>query len=125
MLFRLRCDLDPLDREILEKALGSLRDGLKQNGCPVELDSDEALEAALRRELIEMIRSSGVSNPEALLDILVADLSDRGSEPQVQATERQAPCSPPGRAVILRAQSEQLWQGPTLHKQCPKSLPRL
>jgi hypothetical protein len=74
LLFRLRCDLDPLDREILEKASGGLRDWLKQDGVPVKLDSDEALEAALRRELVEMIRSSGVSNPEALLDILVADL---------------------------------------------------
>jgi hypothetical protein len=91
-LFRPRCDLDPLDREILEKASGGLSDWLKRDGVPVELDSDEALEAALRRELVGMIRSSGVSNPEALLDSLVADLSDRyTSEPQVPATEEKAP----------------------------------
>jgi len=81
-----------LDREILEKASGGLRDWLKQDGTPVKLDSDKALEAALRRELVEMIRSSGVSNPEALPDIPVADLSDRySSEPQVPATEEKAP----------------------------------
>jgi hypothetical protein len=49
---------------------------VKENSALVDLDSDEALEAALRRELIEIARSQGVSDAEALRDILLAALSD-------------------------------------------------
>jgi len=40
----------------------------------VYADSDEELEAALRRELIEIARFNGVSDPETLRDILLASL---------------------------------------------------
>jgi hypothetical protein len=70
-------DLDPLDVEILEKAFEGAWLAVKENNTLVDLDSDEALEAALRRELIEIARSAGVSDPETLRDILLAALSEK------------------------------------------------
>jgi hypothetical protein len=103
MVSTFRRDLDPLDLEIVERAFHGVVDAVSTEG-PCDLDSDEALEAALRRELVGMIRSSGVSNPEALLNILVADLSDRcGSGPQAPATEGHATCSLMRRAVTSGA----------------------
>ena len=72
MLSKFRRDLDPLGLELLERACVAV----KENSALVDLDSDEALEAALRRELIEIARSQGVSDAEALRDILLAALSD-------------------------------------------------
>jgi len=45
--------------------------GVKGNDPPVDSDSDEALEAILRRELIEIACFNGVSDPETLRDILL------------------------------------------------------
>jgi hypothetical protein len=70
-------DLDPLDVEILEKAFEGAWLAVKENNTLLDLDSDEALEAALRRELIEIARSAGVSDPETLRDILLAALSEK------------------------------------------------
>ena len=71
-MFRsLRHKLDPLDREILEKAFDATWDAVKANNLPVDYDSDEALEAILRRELIEIACFNGVSDPETLRDILL------------------------------------------------------
>jgi hypothetical protein len=63
----LRHQLDPLDREILEKAFDATWDAVKGNNLPVDFDSDEALEAILR--LIEIACFNGVSDPETLRDI--------------------------------------------------------
>ena len=72
VLFRsLRHKLDPLDREILEKAFDATWDAVKGNDLPVDFDSDEGLEAILRRELIEIACFNGVSDPEILRDILL------------------------------------------------------
>jgi hypothetical protein len=79
MLLRFRRDLDPLDLEIVERAFESAWSTLKENDALVDNYSDEELEAALRRELIEIARFNGVTDPEILRDILVADLSDRRS----------------------------------------------
>jgi hypothetical protein len=74
-LFRsLRHKLDPLDREILEKAFDVTWDAVKGNDLPVDFDSDEGLEAILRRELIEIACFNGVSDPETLRDILLTRL---------------------------------------------------
>jgi hypothetical protein len=70
----LRHQLDPLDREILEKAFDATWDAAKGNNLPVDFDSDEALEAILRRELIEIACFNGVSDPETLRDILLTRL---------------------------------------------------
>lgn len=78
MVSRFRRDLDPLDLEVVERAFEVVSDAIKIK-APFDPDSDEALEAALRRELVEMVCSTGVSDPIALLDTLVADLSDRHS----------------------------------------------
>jgi hypothetical protein len=64
-------DLDPLDLEVLERALASTPDVIKSGLEAAELESDEELERALRRELAEMIRASGESDPDALLDMLM------------------------------------------------------
>ena len=66
--------MDPLDREILEKAFDATCDAFKGNNLPVDFDSDEALEAILRRELIEIACFNGVSDPETLRDILLTRL---------------------------------------------------
>jgi hypothetical protein len=76
MLFKLRRDLDPLDLEILERALEGAVVALKENDALNDLDSDEALEARLRRELAEIARSNGVSDADTLRDVLLAALSD-------------------------------------------------
>ena len=46
---------------------------------PVDLESDEGLEMALRRELAEMIRASGISDADVLLDILIDGMAHRSS----------------------------------------------
>jgi hypothetical protein len=59
---------DPLDREILERALEAAHAAVKAN-CPSDaLDSDEALEHALRRELIDIALTGGISDAETLCD---------------------------------------------------------
>jgi hypothetical protein len=65
MLSKFRRDLDPLDLELLERACVAV----KENDSLNDLDSDEALEATLRRELIEIACSNGVSDAETLRDI--------------------------------------------------------
>jgi hypothetical protein len=77
MLSKLRRDLDPLDLEILERAFEGAVVALKENGALNDLDSDEALEASLRRELAEIARSNGVSDADTLRDVLLAALSDK------------------------------------------------
>ena len=69
-----RNELDPLDNEILERALDVTRYAIKTTGRPFDAESDEELEAALRRELIEIARLNGVSDPETLKDILLASM---------------------------------------------------
>jgi hypothetical protein len=74
MTSRLRGRFDPLDLEILEKALDLALAALKGDAAGTDLDSDEALEATLRRELIEIARFNGVNDPETLRDVLLAAL---------------------------------------------------
>ena len=71
MHFKLR-ELDPLDRELVERALESAWATFKGHVPSDELDSDEALEANLRRELIEIALVNGARDAETLRDILVA-----------------------------------------------------
>ena len=64
-MFRLlRHKLDPLDREILERTFDATLAVVKGDESPVTFDSDEDLEAILRRELIEIAHFNGVSDPE-------------------------------------------------------------
>ena len=71
-MFRsLRHKLDPLDLEILEKAFDATWLAVKENDPLIDFDSDAGLEAILRRELIEIARFNGVSDPETLRDILL------------------------------------------------------
>ena len=74
-MFRsLRHELDPLDLAILERAFDATSSAVKDKDPPVDFDSDEGLEATLRRELIEIACFNGVSDPETLRDILLARL---------------------------------------------------
>jgi hypothetical protein len=61
--------LDPLDREIFERALEAAHAALKANFPRDALDSDEALENALRRDLIEIALTAGISDAETLCDL--------------------------------------------------------
>ncbi len=78
----LRHKLDPLDREILERAFQATLPAVQRNDSPVDFDSDEGLEAILRRELIEIACFNGVSDPETLRDILLARLPPVRQAPQ-------------------------------------------
>ena len=66
-----RQKLDPLDVEILERAFDAALAVVKEN----QFDSDEGLETILRRELIEIACFNGVSDPEALRNLVVTNLS--------------------------------------------------
>jgi hypothetical protein len=75
MQSKLRRDLDPLDLELVERALESTWTAVKGNYVlSRQLDSDEELEANLRRELIEIALANGVSDAEMLRDILLTTL---------------------------------------------------
>jgi hypothetical protein len=67
-------ELDSLDNEILERAFDASWEAIKGSHQHFDEDSDEELEAELRRELVEIARVNGVSNPEMLKDILLASL---------------------------------------------------
>ena len=72
-------ELDPLDREILERAFDVTWESIKQSHLHFDADSDEELEAKVRRELIEIARTLGVSDPETLKDILLASMQASGA----------------------------------------------
>lgn len=81
-MFRsLRHKWDPLDREILERTFDATLATVKESDAPI--DSDEGLEALLRRELIEVASYNGVSDPETLRDILLARLLKGGPKQHV------------------------------------------
>ena len=65
--------LDPLDRELFQRACDAVRSVLKAD----ELDSDEKLEAALRCELLTIALLNGMSDPERYLDTAFAGFSER------------------------------------------------
>jgi hypothetical protein len=66
--------LDPLDMEILERAFDATWEAIKGSHQPFDADSDEELEAEVRREMVEIARVNGVSDPETLKDILLASM---------------------------------------------------
>jgi hypothetical protein len=72
-------ELDPLDVELLERAVDAAMTAVKASGQGLDFDSDEELEAALRRELVEIARLNGVSEPEALRDILLSNVATSAS----------------------------------------------
>ena len=77
VLFRsLRHEFDPLDREILERTLDATWAAVEDNNNDLlaDFDSDEGLEAIVKRQLIEIARFSGVSDPETLRDLLLSRL---------------------------------------------------
>ena len=74
-MFRsLRRKFDPLDLEILERAINATSAAVKRPDSSVDLESDEGLEANLRRELIEIACLNGVSDPEVIRDVLLPHL---------------------------------------------------
>lgn len=70
-------DLDPLDMEIVERAVQAVSDVIGAGAASAGLETDGTREAALRRELAEMVRASGVSDAEALLDILIEGMREK------------------------------------------------
>jgi hypothetical protein len=78
ILFKsLKHEFDPLDREIVERAFDAAWAAIKGNDRSiVAFDSDETLEARLRRELIQIARlNRPLIDAEALRDILLDRLS--------------------------------------------------
>jgi hypothetical protein len=89
--FRARLNgLDPLDMEVLERVLDATFATMHPGG---HLDSDEELEAALRLELIDIARASGISDAVALKDILLATMPgiQGGHQSASEAEALQAP----------------------------------
>jgi len=76
MFSKWRVDLDPLDLEILERALEGALTTMKEKGVLDDLESDAGLEAVLCGELIEIARSSGLTDAEALRDAALALATD-------------------------------------------------
>ena len=58
--------LDPLDVEILERALDEAWAGFKEGEKALESDCEQELEATLHRELIEIAKLYGVTEPDTL-----------------------------------------------------------
>jgi len=85
MVGTLQRDLDPLDLEIVERAVKGVSDAIKAGPTPPDLESDEELELALRGELAEMVRASGVSDADVLLDILIEGMNGKIGGPKVPA----------------------------------------
>jgi hypothetical protein len=83
MVGTLQRDLDPLDLEIVERAVQGVSDAIKAGPTPSDLESDEEL--ALRGELAEMVRASGVSDADVLLDILLEGMSGKIGGPKAPA----------------------------------------
>ena len=59
MLSKPERDLDPLDLEILERAFEGAFVAVKESDASNDFDSDEELEAELRKELIQIARLNG------------------------------------------------------------------
>jgi hypothetical protein len=77
MRSNLKRDLDPFDLELIERAFESAQVMVKDNPTlSHELDSDEELEATLRRELIEIALVHGITDAETLRDILISKRSE-------------------------------------------------
>ena len=57
-------ELDPLDREFLERAFDATWEAIKGSHQHFDADSDEALEAEVRRELVEIARLNGSRDVE-------------------------------------------------------------
>jgi hypothetical protein len=78
-------ELDPLDNEILERAFDASWEAIRSAAQHFDAESDEELEVELRRELIEIARLNGVSDPDTLKDILLANMpssrAPRGDPP--------------------------------------------
>ena len=58
--------LDPLDVEILERALDEAWAAIKKCETAIESNCDQVLEAALHRELIEIAKLHGVTESDTL-----------------------------------------------------------
>src|SRR5262245_42910557 len=85
-------ELDPLDGEILEWALDVTWEATKGIYQHFDADSDEELEAEVRRELIEIARINGVSDPETLKDILLASMQASGDHGAAAQDELERLC---------------------------------
>jgi hypothetical protein len=66
--------LDPLEREILERALDDALVAVREDQLD-ELDSDEDLEAILRRELVEIACVHCVSDQDNLRNLVLTRLA--------------------------------------------------
>ena len=69
--------LDPLDWEIVERAVVGLSDAVKADLRPDHIGSDVELQPTLRSELAEMVCSSCVSDTDAILDIFIEAMSEK------------------------------------------------
>ena len=64
--------LDPLDRELFQRAIDAACTGVKAD----ELDCDEKLEAAPRCELLSIALLNGMSDPEPFINLVFTRFSE-------------------------------------------------
>ena len=76
MFSKWRVDLDPLDLEILERALEGALARKEKSGVIDDLESDADLEQLYAASLVEIARSSGLTEAEALRDAALALAQD-------------------------------------------------
>ena len=86
MVCTLQRYLDPLDLEIVEKVLQSFSERVGAGSPTSDMEGDEELERALRCELAEIVRASGVSHADVLLDILITGMSGPGKTAPLSKT---------------------------------------
>jgi hypothetical protein len=67
-------DLDPFDRELIERAFESAWAAIKRSEVISDYESDQELEAALRVELIDLARNNGLNDAETLRDLVLTTL---------------------------------------------------
>jgi hypothetical protein len=67
-------DLDPLDREFIERAFEGAWASIKSREATSDYESDEELEAALRVELIDLARDNGLNDAETPRDLVLTML---------------------------------------------------
>ena len=92
--------LDPLDVEILERAVDQAWAAFKDCETSIESDCDQALEAALHRELIEIAKLYGVTESDTLRRLARIGMRREPSSPSLEALKLSSGASlVPGKAI--------------------------
>jgi hypothetical protein len=76
---------DPLDRELLDRAIDAV-DAASGEDSSLELDSDETLEEALDREIMDIAKGNGVTDPKSIREF-ISPRTDQVGQPLDQVAQ--------------------------------------